>query len=139
MLARANATGSLATASSFEEALIDAVRSLGTDVHPTPMTYAVAAIRFLQQAVRSNLRNTLVPTIAAWQRIVWTRIVVSETFRLQRPARTVPDIKAALSLPDDDERFLGTLVLAAANAVGATLPHQMQIEFAALAAKPAVE
>lgn len=138
LLARANATVQLPAASSFDEALIDAVRWFRSDAHATPKRYCSAAVRFLQQAGRSNFKSYLIPIIAAWQRNAWTRIVVSETFRLSRPLQTVPAVNAALSMPDDDERFLGTLILAAASAAGAMLPQMMQAEFEALAAMPAV-
>ena len=88
-----------------------------------------------KHARRSNFKSYLIPIIAAWQRTVWTRIVVSETFRLSRPLWTVPAVQAALSIADDDERFLGALFLATSNAVGATLPREMQSHFETLASK----
>lgn len=139
LVARANATTQLAAASSFDEALIDAVTWFRSDTHSTPTAYCSAAIRFFQQAGRSNFKSYLIPIIAAWQRNAWTRIVVSETFRLVRPVETVPTVEAALCMPDDDERFLGAIFLAIAIAVGMTLPKEMQGEFEILAAKPAIE
>jgi hypothetical protein len=133
LLARANATYQLPAPSSFDEALIDAVRRFRSGAHVTPQTYCWAAIKFFQQTGRSNFKGYLIPIIAAWQRDSWTRIVVSETFRLSRPQQTVPAIKAALSMPDGDERFLGTLFLATANATGLILQQEMQTQFGELA------
>lgn len=137
LLARTNAAVQQASASSFDDALSDAVSWFRSDTGQTPKTYCLAAIRFFQQAGRSNFKSYLIPIIAAWQRDAWTRIVVSETFRLLRPLRDVPAVKAALSMPNDDERFLGTLILATANATGTVLPQKMQAEFIVLAAMPA--
>jgi tetratricopeptide (TPR) repeat protein len=138
LLARGNTTVQMAAASSFDEAFIDAVRWFRSDAHATPKAHLMAAVRFYQQASQSPFKTYLIPIIAAWQRNAWTRIVVSETFRLVRPLQTVPAVNAALSIPDDDERFLGTIFLAAASAIGVMLPQKMQVEFETLAAMPAV-
>ncbi|HYS84681.1 MAG TPA: hypothetical protein VEN78_06740 [Bradyrhizobium sp.] len=137
-LARANATIELIPASSFDDALIDAVRWFKSGVLPAPIAYCLAGIRFFQQSSRSNFKSYLIPIIAGWQRSAWTRIVVSERFRLSRPMQTVPAVMAALSMTDDDERFLRILFLAAAGAAGLKLPQEMQARFETLAVTPAV-
>ncbi len=52
--------------------------------------------------------------------------------------QTVPAVMAALSMTDDDERFLRILFLAAAGAAGLKLPQEMQARFETLAVTPAV-
>ena len=137
-LARANTTLQLPAASSFEDALIDSVKSFRSNAHPTPQAYGSAVIRFVLQAGRSNFKRYLIAVIASWQRKAWKRIVGSETFRLSRPQTTVPAIEAALAIADDDERFLGILCPAVASAIGVTLPPEIHAEFAKLAAIPSV-
>jgi hypothetical protein len=134
LLDRANAAVRMPSASSFDEALMDSVRWFRGTEHAQPEAYLLAGIRFFQQAGRSHFKRYLIAIVAFWQREAWTRIVVSETFRLSRPLRTVPEVKAALSNSEDDEHFLGALFLAAAEAVGVTLPGDLRAEFENLVA-----
>ncbi|WP_420996542.1 AAA family ATPase [Cupriavidus sp. 30B13] len=133
-LSRATTKLQLPPAASFDDALVDSVRSFKSDASLTPLAYGVAAIRFVQQASRSRFKTHLISAIASWQRKAWTRIVGTETFRLSRPQKTVPAIEAALSIANDDERFLGALCPAVAGAIGVTLSQEMLGEFANLAA-----
>ncbi|MGO4502134.1 hypothetical protein [Dyella sp. 2YAF14] len=122
------------TVTSFDGALIGAARSFGKDAHQPPQVHCVAAIRFFQHAERSNFKNYLTPVIAAWQRLEWTRIVISETFRLSLPERTIPAVKAALAIATDDAQFLGALYLATSAAADVMLPAELKAKFMSLAA-----
>lgn len=135
-LARVNTALQLPAPTSFEDALIDCIRSFRSDAHPAPHAHALAEIRFVQQASRSSFKRYLIGVIASWQRKAWKRIVDSEAFSLSRPQKTVPAIEAALSIADNDEQFLGTLCPAVASAVGVTLSREISAEFARLAATP---
>ncbi|AFT90269.1 hypothetical protein [Paraburkholderia phenoliruptrix] len=128
-LARACATIELLPASTFDDALIDAIRCFRTGGQPSPATYCWAGIQFFIQAGRSNFGRYLTGVIAAWQRKAWTRIIDSQRFRLAQVSKTLPRIRGALSLAEDDERFLATLFLAAADATSMDLPAEMVEQF----------
>jgi len=130
---RASSDGDRPPPASFEDVLIDIAMAFCRGVHATPGDYCLAGVRFLQQAQRSSFRASLVPIIAAWQRDAWTRIVVSETFRLSQPQRTVPAIKISLSLTLNNEKFLCSLLLAAAYATDVVLPSDVRTGFENLA------
>jgi hypothetical protein len=118
---------------SFEDMLIDTVMAFRSGVHATPRDYCFAGVLFLQQAQRSSFRTSLVPIIAAWQRDAWKRIVVSETFRLIQPERTVPAIEISLSFALNNEKFLCSLILAVAYATDVALPRDVRTGFESLA------
>ena len=133
IFSRANSGGDRSPPTSFEDVLIDTAMGLGRGIHPTPRDYCLAGVRFLQQAQRSRFKASLVPIISVWQRDAWTRIVMSETFRLNQPLRTVPAIKFALSCTTNDERFLCSLILATVHAADLTLPFEIRAGFEVLA------
>ena len=111
----------------FQEALIDAVMAFRRGVHATPLSYCVAGLRFFQQAQRSSFKTSLLPIIAAWQRDEWARIIMLESFRLSQPSRSIPGIKVILLSELNDEKFLCSLLLATAYAVGLMLPRDVRI------------
>ena len=115
--------------SKFEAQLIKNLLAFNAHNHSTPMEYCVAAVRSVQQADASHLKQELIPMIAAWQRAAWTRIIATETFQLARPRLSVPDIEAALSLPKDDDRFLCSLILAITAATDVNLPQEMRSSY----------
>lgn len=135
ILVRATTMLDLPAAASFDEALIDCIRPFRGEPRPTPNVYAVAAIRFTQYVAQSNFKRSLIPIFAQWQRDAWERIVSTQTFALSRPLKTVPAIENALSIADNNERFLGTLCLSIAEAVGITLPEETRASLAMMAAR----
>lgn len=120
----------------FVAQLIGGLLLFQTGHHPSPLNYCVSGIRSLQQADRSHMKHELIRMIAAWQRTAWTRIVVSETFQLARPRLSVPEIWTALSLPKDNEQFLCSLILAAADATEVPLPQEMRDDYRSRALIP---
>ncbi|MCO4880124.1 hypothetical protein VOI32_28320 [Paraburkholderia caribensis] len=137
VLSRVSATPDRPRASSSDEALIDEAGWFVRGARPAPEAYCIAGIRFFLYTARSYFRNYLIRTIASWQREAWTRIIVSERFRLSCPERTVPDIAMSLSMADDDEGFLAALLPAVADATSINLPQNLLEHFRLLAAKPA--
>lgn len=117
---------------SFEDALIDSAMAFRKGVHARPMEYCVAGLRFLLQAKRSSFRTSLVPIISVWQRNAWTRIVDSERFLLSQPQRTVPAIEFLLSSDSNNERFLCSLILAAADASKVVIPDDVRTQLKSL-------
>jgi len=126
---RASSDANVPPPASFEDILIDTAMAFRRCIHATPRDYCLAGVRFLQQAQRSTFKSILVPIIATWQRNAWTRIVVSERFRLNQPRRTVPAIKVSLSLTLNNEKFLCSLILAAACATNVALPNNIRTAF----------
>jgi hypothetical protein len=132
-LARSLTTLELPPASSFDDALMDALRRFTDDSVQAPRAHFLAGVRFFQYAVQSQFKGQLVPTIAAWQRGAWKKIVDTERFLLTRPQQTVPAINDVLSTVGQDQRMLARLLIAASGAVGIAMPEDMQKEFARLA------
>lgn len=128
IFSRASSCGDRQPSASFEDALIDSVMTFRRDSHATPLECCVAGLRFLQQAQRSSFRATIVPIIAKWQRDAWTRITSAERFQLAQPQRTVPAIEASLSSKMNNERFLCSLILAAADASKVEMPHDVRTQ-----------
>jgi hypothetical protein len=118
---------------SFEDVLIDTASAFARGIHATPKDYCLAGVRFYQQAQRSRFKSELVPIIASWQRSVWSRIVVSETFRLIMPLRSTPALQKVLSFESDCESFLCLLLLSGSEATGVKLPRELRADFNSLA------
>ena len=119
----------------MDEALMRVFRHFsGASSSQFPVSYGSAAIYFFQYANQSNFQKHLIPAIARWQRDAWTRIVVSESFKLSMPYKTVPAIKQALSIERNDSAFLASLILASAAAIPLSLSSELNEEFAALSA-----
>jgi hypothetical protein len=89
--------------------------------HVEPQVFWMIGLRFFEQIGQSGFKVELEPLFAQWFRAGWTRIVRDETFRLTRPAQTVPPISAVLANPDNNRSFLAALLLAASEAVGSRL------------------
>ena len=119
----------LASASSFNECLIQDLQEFRTGVHLAPRHYFVTGVHSLLYALRSDMRCELISIISVWQREAWIRIIASETFHLAQPRLTVPTIEVVLSNMKNDERFLCALFLAASDAIRITLPHQVRVDF----------
>lgn len=109
--------------SEFDAALIDLIK-LVSDRHPTPLQVCEAGLRFFFRARASNFHTLLIKEIAEWQRIEWTRIVISERFQIYQPFLTVPALKTSLSNHSNDVKFLSTLLLAAVASVRVKLPQE---------------
>lgn len=128
IFSRARSSSDRQPSASFEDTLIDSVMTFRRGFHATPLEFCVAGLRFVQQAQRSSFRASIVPIIAAWQRDAWTRISSSERFQLVHPQRTVPAIEASLSSQANNERFLCSLILAAADASRVAIPHELRAQ-----------
>jgi hypothetical protein len=89
--------------------------------HVEPNILWGIGLRAFEKIGQSGFRIQLVPVIATWLRAQWKRIVAEESFRLNRPLQTVPEIEGALTKSTDDEPFVASLLLATADAVGAPL------------------
>lgn len=126
LVARAVSPAAPSPATSFDEALIDAIKLFRNGVNPAPQDCFMAGLRFFQQARVSNFKGFLLPLIGASQRKLWGKIAASERFRLSRPLQTVPAVEAALADPKDDESFFATLFLATSDAVGMTIPNELR-------------
>ncbi|KMT56578.1 hypothetical protein ACR52_06225 [Pseudomonas fildesensis] len=129
ILVRIGTSGKQASPTSFEESLIDDLSVFCAEVHPTPRNYALAGIRSLQLVAHSYIKSDLIPIIALWQRLAWTRIISSEAFQLFTPLSTVPPLKAALSNSANDESFLYQLMLLAADATALSLGPNLRADF----------
>jgi hypothetical protein len=92
--------------------------------HIEPRVFWMIGLRFFEQIGQSGFRVELEPLLARWFRAGWTRIARYETFRLTRPAQTVPPISAVLANPDNNRSFLAALLLVASEAVGSPLSEE---------------
>lgn len=133
IFSRASSGGDRPPSASFEDALVDSVMTFRRGFHATPLEYCVAGLRFFQQAHRSSFRASLVPIVATWQRDAWTRIVSSGRFQLFQPQRTVSAIEASLSSKLNNERFLCSLIFAAADACKVEIPHDVRAQLEKMA------
>ena len=89
-----------------------------------PNEFWIAGLRFFEWANQSLFKDILVPHLAAWQRKGWQRLTQKERFRLSTPNLSVPKIEYVLNVPEDNERFLASLILATADAVGSSLGRE---------------
>ena len=89
--------------------------------YPSPIVFLIAGLAFLSWIRASNFSEILMPHLAAWQRGIWNRFVVTHSFRFLRPWETVPSVKRALSIERDDETFVASILLAISEAIGSPI------------------
>ena len=104
-----------------ERGVLAVIRRLGDDDHVEPYGIWVSGIRFLQWIRGSNARGLLTELLGAWLRNAWERILAEEKFRLVRPSQTTGKIEQVLGRPGNGRRFIVSLSVATAEAVGASL------------------
>jgi hypothetical protein len=97
------------------------LRRLDNPQHIEPLNFWRIGLRFFERNNQSNFGRDLAPSLAAWFRAGWKRIVRDETFGLTRPLRTVPPINAVLANPNNDGAFIAALLLTTSEAVGSPL------------------
>jgi hypothetical protein len=113
--------GAEALAEDLDKTIASIIRSLLQEEHSEPRDFWMAGLRFFERSNHSGFRDFLTSRIAEWQRAGWVKILAEESFRLKNPRETVPAIERVLRMPEDDRRFLATLLLTTASAVGTTL------------------
>jgi hypothetical protein len=101
--------------------ILGMLRCLDEPRHIEPQAFWMIGLRFFEHIGQSGFKVELEPLLAQWFRAGWTRIVQAETFRLTRPAQTVPPISAVLANPDNNRSFLAALLLDASESVGSPL------------------
>ena len=92
--------------------------------YPSPSVFFTAGLVFLSWIRASTFGKVMMPHLAAWQRGIWSRFVVTQAFRFLRPWESVPDVKRALSIERDDETFVAGILLAISRAIGAPIAAQ---------------
>jgi hypothetical protein len=105
----------------LNETVIEGILQLRSGEYLTPRESWEIALRFFEKARQSNFRKILVSFLRGWLRGHWREIVDNGSFRLSRPLQTVPAIEKSLSRDCEDEAFISSLLLAAAEAVGSPL------------------
>ena len=108
----------------LERTVVDIIAKYLEDDLLSPNEFWIAGLRFFEWANQSLFKDLLLPHIAAWQRKGWRRLTLKERFRLSAPILTVPSIEDVLNCPDDNGRFLASLILATADAVGSPLGRE---------------
>ena len=83
----------------------------------TPDELFVACVRFVQWAKQSNLQRVLIPSLEAWARAAWERVIEEQRFNLRNPASSVPAIREALASTGMGLSFLGGLIVSAQPSV----------------------
>ena len=111
----------LAEAETHEQALMAVVNATLGPKHMPPDAFCVAGMRVFEWTEQSRFQETLLPSIATWQRARWQRIMDSERYRLATPRQTVPAIREVLETPSDDRVFLAKLFFVTAPALGVRL------------------
>lgn len=120
---------------SFIQMLVDSAMLFRSNIHVIPQNYCIAGLRFLLQAWQSLYKSELIAVIAIWQRKAWTRILESEKFQLILPQIFEPEIYRVLSNLENDEKFLGSLLLVTADATGLNLSQDLRNNLKVLAIK----
>lgn len=108
----------------LDRIVADLIAKYLQDEELSPNEFWMAGLRFFEWANQSLFKDLLLPHLAAWQRKGWRQITHEERFRLSTPSLTVPRIEDVLNVSDDDERFLASLILATADAVGSPLGRE---------------
>jgi hypothetical protein len=104
----------------------EVIAVLRSNEHSEPRRLWEAGLRLFEKTRQSNFRQLLVPILARWLQEQWNEIIVKETFRLSRPAQTVPAIKASLAVNKNNEAFIASLLLVTAEAVGSPLSAEYE-------------
>ncbi len=125
--------GGATSLAQLDKTVVDVVKALLRSEHVEPRKFWEAGLRFFERINQSNFRPLLTPYLAGWLTAGWRRITATETFRLSRPLQTVPAIDAVLTAPAKDQRFVATLLLASAEAVGSPLGVEYRDRLRAMA------
>ena len=107
--------------SPLDKSAADAIASLRAEEQVDPRELWEIELRLFEKINKSTFKTTLTALIAAWMREYWQKVIAKARFRLKHPMITVPVIEAALTQSKNDAAFVASLLLASANAVGATL------------------
>ena len=91
------------------------------DGHLNPPVVFVAGLALFSWIRASRFNDTLMPRLATWQRAVWSRIVATQSFRFLAPGLTVPQVNRAISIDQDDETVVASILLAVSVAIGTPL------------------
>ena len=97
------------------------IRGMRSGNHLVPADVWGIGLRFFEKGRQSNFRYVIVPALAQWMRVQWSRIVSTEGFRLDHPVISVPSIQAVLNGATSDQQFIASLILVATDAVGMSL------------------
>lgn len=109
------------TLGDLDRVVVDTIKAVRANAHIAPGDTWGIALRLFEKAGHSNFKKLLIPRIAEWFRNAMRRIIAEESFRLSRPMQTVPEVEAVLANRTNDESFVASLLLAAADAVSAPL------------------
>jgi hypothetical protein len=120
------------SARELDQIVADILGPMLTGDHMAPRQLWAAGFRMFEKLNNSQFKQSLTARLAAWLRAGWNRVVATETFRLSRPRQTVPAIQAALAIPENDARFIASLLLAASEAVAVELPQTYRDQLTAL-------
>jgi hypothetical protein len=113
--------GAASSLGPLDDVVARAIASIRSGAHIEPRALWEIGLRLFEKLRQSNFRGLLVPLVAAWLRGEWQRIIAEEGFRLSRPRQTVPGVEADLASGKNDEAFIASLLLSAAEAVGSPL------------------
>ena len=108
----------------LERIVADIIAKCLQDELLSPNEFWMAGLRFFEWANQSLFKDLLLPHLAAWQRKGWRRVTHEERFRLSTPTLTVPRIEDVLNVPDNNGRFLASLIVVTADAVGSPLGRE---------------
>ena len=109
------------TMEELEQTILNTIRKLVRTNHLDPFHFWAAGLHFFKWINQSNFKHFLTTCLAAWLRTGWNRIVIEERFRLSLPLQTVPPIEDTLAIPANDRKFIVRILIAASEAVGASL------------------
>ena len=108
----------------LDQRVTDYIKLLLQQNHVEPKDFWFAGLRFFEW-IRINepysFEHLLTPRLASWLRSGWTQIMEKKLFRLSNPRQTVPPIREILDIPIDDKAFVAKIILATADAAGASL------------------
>ena len=122
-----------ASPTDLEQTVISIAKMLLKNEHVTPRNFCVAGLRLFEWAPYSNFQNLLISRLAVWQRSGWERILTNETFRLSTPRQTMPLIREALEIPENNKSFLAKLFLVTSGVVQIPLDQKYQDNLEAMA------
>ena len=100
-----------------DQIAVTMIRLLGS-TYLRPDRFWMAGMALLTWIRGSNLRPLLMARLAGWQRDGWRRIVASESFRFLRPWQTLPLVEESLSISQDDETFVASVLLSGSVSIG---------------------
>jgi hypothetical protein len=112
--------------SELEQAVAEIIGTLARGEHMVPYKFWEAGLRLFELINHSTFRQFVTARFADWLRAGWVRAIIQEAFRLCRPLQTIPTIEAVLADEGNDQRFIAKLLLATADAVGASLSTALE-------------